>query len=127
MSGSYLVAKKLTILVTLALVVVAGMAIWQVASVEIANAELRDELHDVASKLGTRIGFSAPKSDDDYRAEIVRRAGKLGIALTPEQVTVERKGSGENETITLTAEYTVSIRVPGFAYPMHFSPSSARG
>jgi len=120
------VIKKLTIVLIIALVAVAGIAGWQVASVEIANAELRDELHDVASKLDTRIGFAAPKSDDDYRNEIVRRAGKLGIPLNPEQVTVERRGSGETETITLTADYTVSIRVPGLAYPMHFAPSSVR-
>jgi hypothetical protein len=104
-----------------------GVAGWQVGSAEIANAELRDELHDVASKLDTRIGFSAPKSDDDYRNEIVRRAGKLGIALTTDQVMVERKGSGEAETISLAADYTVAIRMPGCAFAMHFSPSSDRG
>ena len=118
--------KKLFLVVLIVVALFAGSIGWQVASAEIKNTELRDEMHDVASQLGTRIGFSAPKSDEDYSNEIVRRAGKIGIDLASEQVRVERRGSSDAPTMILTAQYTVNIGVPGVAFALHFSPTSSR-
>jgi len=99
---------------------------WQVGKSELANIELQDDLHDMSMKLGTRVGYSAPKSDDEYRDAIIREAAGYDIQLTREQITVERSGSEDAETLTLAADYTVTIKVPGFSFPLHFTPTSAR-
>jgi hypothetical protein len=83
-------------------------------------------MHDMASKLGTRIGFSAPKSDDDYRNEVIQRAEQHGIELQPEEVTVEHHGSGESETISFAANYTVEVKVARFSFLLHFAPTSEK-
>lgn len=84
-------------------------------------------MRDLGARLGTRIGFSAPKSDDEYRAIVVREAGEHGIAMTMQQVSITRHQQGEDETITLVADYTVPIKLPGFAFPLHFTTTSIRG
>jgi hypothetical protein len=109
-----------------AIIVLAGFAAYQDGASEIANIQLRNDLHDLDSKLDTRIGLAAPKTDDDYRNLIIRRASTHGISLDASEITVERTGAGDNETITLSADYTVSLKTPGFAYPRHFTASSVR-
>ena len=81
-------------------------------------------MHDLASQLDTRIGFSAPKSDDDYRNVVIHKAQEHGIALQPDQVTVQRSGSEIAPVIYLEADYTVKVGLPGFSYALHFAPSS---
>jgi hypothetical protein len=125
--GTHAVIRKLKFGLCIGVVVLAAMAGWQIGSSELANVELLDDLHDMASKLDTRIGFSAPKSDDDYRNEVIRRADQHGIVLQPREVMVERHGSGESETISLAVDYKVPVRVPGFAFALHFTPRSERG
>jgi hypothetical protein len=49
--------------------------LWQVASCEIANYELKDDLKDIASMSGARIGLAAQQSpDDELRATVIRKA-----------------------------------------------------
>jgi hypothetical protein len=120
------VFRKLTIGLAVAILVLAITIGWQVGASEVANVELQDDMHDMTSKLGTRIGFSAPKSDDDYRNEIIHRAEQHGIQLQPEEVTVEHHGSGESETITLAANYSVAVKIWRFSFLLHFAPKSAK-
>jgi len=80
-------------LTVLALAVFAG---YQVATVEIENVLLKDDIQDLASQFDTRTGYAAPKSDGDYRDMVVRKANEHGIDLQPGQVTVERSGSGRS-------------------------------
>ena len=118
--------QKLKFLIIMAVLAVAAIAGWQVGASEIANLEFQDDLRAMSIKLGTRIGYSAPKSDDDYRDAIIKEADGYGIKLTPEQVTIEHSGSEGSETLTLTVDYTVKIKVPGYSFPMHFTPTSVR-
>jgi hypothetical protein len=99
---------------------------WQIGKSELANVQLREDMHDLGARLGTRIGFSAPKSDDEYRAIVVSEAKDHGITITTEQVSITRHQEGENETITLVADYTVAIKLPGYAFPLHFITTSVR-
>jgi len=116
--------KKLGIILGLAILVLAIMAIWQVASDKLANVELRDDLQDLASQAGTRIGFATPLSDEDYRNAVIRNAEGHGIELRPDQVMVQRTGSGKETKIWLAVGYTVPVRMPGFSFTLHFSASS---
>ncbi len=110
-----------------AIILLVVMAGWQVASRELANFQLQDDLHDMASQLGARIGFNAPRSDDDYRALVIRKAGEYGIELKADQITVQRAEAGsDGAKVYLTADYTAPVRLPGFSFALHFAPSSTK-
>ena len=78
--------------------IIAGAAIlflvcsigWQIGASELATVELHDDMHDMTSQLGSRIGLTNGLSDEDFRNEVVRKARKYDIQLAPEQVTVVR-------------------------------------
>ena len=119
--------SKLKFVLIVAALALAATAGWQIGTSEYANAELRDDLHDLASQLDSHIGFAAPKSDDDYRNAVIRKAEGHGIHLEPEQVTVERSGSAESPAIHLSADYAVNVKLlPGFSFALHFAPSDKR-
>jgi hypothetical protein len=116
-----------TIKIILGLAVLLLLAVgWQFGSRELANIELQDEMHDLASQAGTRVGLVAPNSDDDLRGAVVRKAKQHDIELQPEQVTVQRTGSEDKQTLYLAANYTVPIVLPGFSFALHFTASSGK-
>lgn len=97
---------------------------WQIGSCVLANVELRDDMQDIASNLGSNIGLIAPNSDDDFRRDVIRRASQHDIDLIPEQITVERTGSGHEEKIYLAADYRGKIHLLGLTFTLHFNPES---
>ena len=99
---------------------------WQIGASELASVELRDDMHDMASQLGPRIGYSNGLSDEEFRNEVVRKARKYDIQLAPEQITVVRSGEGIYASMYLAADYTVPISLPGFSFHLHFNPESGR-
>ena len=107
----------------LALAFVVG---WQIASSELAYFELRADLRDIASQNATRIGLAPANTDEEIRAAVVRDARKYEIPLAPEQVTLQRSGTAEDPALYLAASYDVHIKLPGYSFTLHFSPSSAR-
>jgi hypothetical protein len=115
---------KLKIVAALAFLVVMCNAGWQIGKYELANVELHDDMRDMASQIGARIGLSASKSDDDFRNDIVLKAKNYDIPLTPEQITVQRDGVGMRANMYFAADYTVPIQVPGFSFRLHFTPES---
>jgi ABC-type sugar transport system substrate-binding protein len=115
--------KIIVITALLALVVLVG---WRVGSCERANLQLQDDMHDLASQAAAHIGFSVPRSDDDFRDAVIRKAKEHGIALDPNQVTVQRSGSGMTTTVYLAADYRAPLNLPAFSFMLHFTPSSAK-
>jgi hypothetical protein len=105
----------------LGLVTIAG---WQVGTCELANMELRDDMQDLASQLGTHIGLASSRSDEDLRNAVLNRAKRYKIELMPDQVIVLRTDSGATGTIYLAVDYTVPIHLPGFFFTIHFTPAS---
>lgn len=118
---------KLKIGLGAAVLFLVGNAGWQVASCEIANAELQDDMKDIASQMGVRTGYTDVRTDEQLRDTVLGKAENYNIALTAEQITVTRTGYGKDATIYLGADYEVPIHLPaGYSYVMHFSPSSTR-
>ena len=72
---------------------------YQIAAFELASIELQDEMQDLASQLGTRIGVSALSGDEELRQAVIRKAEVHDIQLEPSQVTVEHMGSGYTSTV----------------------------
>lgn len=115
---------KLKIIAALAVLIVACNAGWQIAVCEVTSVELHDDMKDMASQLGGRIGLASAKSDEDFRNDILNKAKKYDIPLTPEQVTVQRNGVGFTATMYFAADYSVPIHLPGFTFQLHFNPES---
>lgn len=56
------------------------------------------------------------KSDEDIRDIVYKKAKEMEIPLTPEQIKVHRVGSQGTGTLSIEANYTVHVNLPG--YPM---------
>ena len=108
--------------------VLAGMAIvgYQVASCEVANMELREELRDIAAQNAPRIGLTGPNSDAEIRDSVVRSALSHGIVLDAQQVTVQRSGTAEAPVIYLSVDYRARANLLGYSLILHFTPTSER-
>jgi hypothetical protein len=113
--------KIISALLLLALMVSIG---WQFAVCELANYELQDDMKDVGSLLGTRIGLTDAKSDDDLRQALIRKAAEHNVMLAPEQVTVERSGGTEAPVIYIKADYRVRVVLLGKSFFLHFTPTN---
>lgn len=116
--------RNVKIIVGLAILILGCSAGWQIGACEVANVELRDDMKDLTSQLGARIGLTSAMSDEDFRNDVLRKAKRYDIQLTPEQVTVQRTGEGIRANMYLAADYTVPIHLPGFSFQLHFSPES---
>jgi hypothetical protein len=98
----------------------------QVGAAEIKNAELQEDMRDVATQLGTRIGLSDFPSDEQFRDAVIHKAENYDIPLKAEQITVEHSGSGKDATVYLAADYDSAIQVANYSYVIHFEPNSNR-
>ena len=110
----------------LAAVLLAVSTIAQIGLAEWQNLQFQDDLHDLAASVGENTGVIAPRSDDELRKVIVQKADKRGIQLDPRRITLQRTGSTEWHTVLLAAEYETPIRLPGYSFILHFSPSSTK-
>jgi hypothetical protein len=97
---------------------------WQIAASEIADRQLREDLHDMASQAGAKIGLLQFGSIDDFRDAVIRSAKQHGIVLAPNQVTVHRTGAGVNAVVYLAADHTEPVELPGFSFNLHFTTTS---
>jgi hypothetical protein len=117
--------RTVIIIVCVAVLATAGMAVWQLSACMLANLELRDDMQDMSSQLGSRIGLTPAASDEDLRQAIFRHAQKYGIDLNHDQITVRRSGPEEKE-LYLAAEYTRLVRVTGLTFTLHFAPHAGK-
>jgi len=118
--------KKITLIACIAILALAVNAGWQIASNELANRQLEEDLRDLASRNAEHIGLTAPTTDDDLRNSVIHDAKALGIVLDPNQVTVQHTGEGKSSAVHLAADYTARVRLLGFSFNFHFTPSSDR-
>src|SRR5438046_3697898 len=120
------VMGKVKLILGLAVLSLAGVVGWRIASCELANIELREDMRDLAAQVGSRIGLTPQSTDEDFRRAVVRKAEEHEIQLEPEQVTVQRTGTDEAPIIYLAADYKVRVKLLGFSFTFHFTPSSAK-
>jgi hypothetical protein len=100
------------------------IAVWQTAACELANVELRDDLHDLSAQVSARIGLGDFNTDKDFRDAVIRKAERYDIYLQPEQITVRRSGTLKNPIIYLAVDYQARVLVLGHSFTLHFTPSS---
>jgi len=111
----------------IAVVVAVVMVGWEILEPEITNIVFQDELHDVAAQAGMRIGLPVPTSDEEIRNAVIRRALRHDISLEPKQVTVRRGTQEDAAALYLAVDYTVPVKLPGYSFTLHFTPTSTGG
>jgi hypothetical protein len=118
--------KQIALIIGIAVLALAVGAGWQIASNELANRQLEEDLRDLASLNAEHIGLTGPATDEDLRNSVVHDAKGLDIALEASQVSVRHSLEGESSVVHLTADYTARVRLLGFSLNFHFTPSSDR-
>jgi hypothetical protein len=116
--------KTIMVFLILVVLILAVTMAWQIGSAEIANMNLREDMHDLASQAGTHVGFVTPSSDEEVSNSVIRRAKEHGIELQPSEVTVRRINPGEHSTLYIAADYKVATHVLALSFNLHFTPSS---
>jgi hypothetical protein len=64
------------------------------------------------------------RTEDDIRDAVIKQAHNYDINLTPKEVHVTRIGSYGNGSLTIEADYTVPVDLPGYSTMLEFHPSS---
>jgi len=103
--------RKVTWIFGISLLVLITCVGWQIASWELAGIELRDDLQDLASETGVYTGLAAPKSDEELRQAVIRKAKQYHIELTPDQITLSRTQLREKSIVHLSATYSVPLNL----------------
>lgn len=64
------------------------------------------------------------RSEDDIRNAVIKHAHDFDIDLTAKQVHVSRTGMNGNGSLTIEADYSVLIDLPGYSTTVDFHPTS---
>jgi hypothetical protein len=64
------------------------------------------------------------RTEDDIKTVVIKKARDLDIPLTEKQVKVVRTGTLGTGSLTITADYTVPVSVPGYETVLDFHASS---
>lgn len=118
--------RNLKVIAAVAVLMIGGMTGWQVGSRTLANIQLQEDMHDLASQAGIRYGYAAPKSEAEFRDVVISKARQYDIVLEPSEVTVQRTGYGNASTLYLAADYSAPVKLPGYSFHLHFTPSSTK-
>jgi hypothetical protein len=64
------------------------------------------------------------RSEEEIRTAIIKQAHSYDIDLTDKQVHVSRSGVNGNGTLSIEAEYSVPLELPGYSTDLEFHVSS---
>ena len=64
------------------------------------------------------------RSEEDIRDAVIKHAHDYDIDLTPKQVKVSRTGINGSGTLTIEADYSVPVNLPGYSMVLDFHPTS---
>ncbi len=64
------------------------------------------------------------RSEDDIRDAVIKHAHDYDIDLSPKQVRVSRTGVNGNGSLSIEADYSVPVNLPGYAMTLDFHPST---
>ena len=104
----------------IAVILVMGLLGFKVIPLYFANYEFEDAIKNDA----VQATYSS-RTEQDIRAAVVKHAHEYDIPLTPQQVRVSRVGGFGTGTLTIDAEYSVPLDLPGYSMTLQFHPSSS--
>jgi hypothetical protein len=90
--------------------------LWTTVPIYLAKFQFEDELASIAK-------FSAEHSEDQLRAEVMKKAADIGVPLQPENVHITK----DNGRVVINTSYTVVVKLPnGKDWTFSFTPTSIR-
>ncbi len=107
--------KSLQAIFGVLVLVAVVLVIYKVVPPYFANQELQDAVTEEA-----RINTYTPKSEDDMRSTIFRKAQDLDIPITRDQIQVQRASNG----VSISVAYTVHVDLPAYPLDLNFEASS---
>ncbi len=107
--------KTLKPLLGLAVVIAGFWMAWKLIPPYFANYQLEDFMMQEA-----RFNAYTPKSENDMRETVFKKAQELDIPLTREQINVQRAGN----SISIWAEYSVHVDLPYHPLDLRFVPTA---
>jgi hypothetical protein len=117
--------RTVKIILGLAVLIFVSIAGWQIGACEVANIRLRDDMEDLASQSGVRIGLTTARSDDDFRNAVLGKARQYDIELAPDQVRCSAQAPALQERYQLGL--TTRCRYICPASPSHCTSHLKRG
>ena len=97
-------------LVGVVLLLIAGLIAYKMIPVKVKAADLRDTVQDYAK--------SAGQFSDKAIAEAIKsKAQSLGLPVTDDDITIQRR----NSEIAVEVNYTVPVKFPGYTYNWKFN------
>ena len=107
-------------LVGLLLIIGVIYCAFQIIPPELTNYSFQDDLRNIAL-----VGGANPHETDQQLIDaVLKKAQEHDIALTPEQITVQRIGTPGVLAVYVAADYSVPVSLPGYSFTLHFTPSS---
>jgi len=84
-----------------------------------SNYEFEDFIKNEAlqSTYGTR-------SESEIRDSVIKHAREYDIQLTAAQVKVSRSGNSGSGSLSIEADYSVPVSLPGYSTSLEFHPST---
>ena len=111
--------KRLRALFGLLLVGGGFYVAWMLIPPYFDNYQFQDIIENEARQ-NTYSGY--PKSEEDIRTSVFKKAQDLEIPIKPEQIQVSRKGP----EVVISADYTVHVDLPLYPVDLEFHPSSRK-
>lgn len=81
------------------------------------------QFQDAVKEEATRDTYS-PKSENDIRSSVFKKAQEYDIPVPEEGIQVQRQGSQFNGTVSIHVPYVVHIDFPGYPVDLHFDAST---
>jgi hypothetical protein len=107
--------KALRAILGVVFIVVVFYAIWLLVPPYFHNYELQDTIADEA-----RMNTYTPKTEEEMRETIWRKAKDLEIPITRDQINVRREGL----SVAIWIDYTVHVDMPLYPVDLQFHSSS---
>jgi len=107
--------NRLKALFGLFVVVAITYTAWMLLPHYVNNYEFQDDIQNEAL-----INSYSNKSEQDIRSTLAKKAAEYGIPLKAEEINVRRNGP----ELSIWAEYTVHVDLPGFPLDLRFHPST---
>jgi hypothetical protein len=99
-------------------IVVGGFYLaWKVLPPYFNNYEFQEEIETQSRQLSYA---NPPKTEQEIRDIIAKKARDLDIPITSEQVKVDRTGS----ELGIATEYTIHVDVPVYPFDLHFGAAT---
>jgi hypothetical protein len=101
-------------------VIAAGIYLGaELVPVYYSNYQFRDDVKTEAT-----LETYTSKPEEAIRDAIFKKAQRLDIPLTKEQIKVQRHGTQGTGSLTISAPYTVHLDLPVYPIDLHFDAST---